>query len=64
MVLGFPMRRFTGESMLRIKTARRKVASTKQFIKEKIHAQSGRESRFHEVELALGWFGLRFGIGY
>jgi len=40
-----------------IKTARRKVASTKQFIKGKVHSPGGRAGRFQEVESALGCFG-------
>lgn len=36
-----PMRRFTGGSTLRLKIARRKVASPKQFIIAEVHSHGG-----------------------
>ena len=53
MVLGFP-ETYEIHVVLcpQIKTARRKVANTKQFIKVKVHSQGGRAGRFCEVESA------------
>ena len=51
-VLGFSMRRFTWGVPLRIKTARRKVASPRQFIKAKVHFQGGRVGRVPRWERA------------
>ena len=42
---GGPSTRFAWESRLTIKTARRKIASTKQFIKAKVQSQGGRVGR-------------------
>lgn len=39
-----------------IKTARRKVASTEQFIKATVYSQGGRGSSFLEIQPALRWF--------
>ena len=47
MVLAFPMK-FMWGSTLGIKTARRKVASTK-FIEAKVHSQGGGAGRFPEA---------------
>jgi len=67
LVFGFPTRRFMWGTSTGIKTARRRVASAKQFIKVKVHSQGGRAHRFLEIQLAprlfwnwilLGLFGL------
>lgn len=43
-----------------IKTTRRKVASIKQFIKEKVHAQGGRAGRFCLVGPVLNCLGTGY----
>ena len=43
-----------------IKTARRKVASRKQFVTVKVHSQVGRAGRFYQVGLALGCFWIEY----
>lgn len=55
LVLAFPMK-FMWGSTLGIKTARRKVASTK-FIEAKVHSQGGGAGRFPE---RLGCFGIGY----
>ena len=58
LALGFlPKRRFMWGSALRIKIARGKVASTKQFIKEKVHSEDRIEGRFPGVKLTPRLFG-------
>lgn len=47
-----------------IKTAGRKVASTKQFFKVMVHCQSERLVRFQEVEQALHCFGNWILLGF
>ena len=51
-ILGFPHEKIYMGIQARIKTAIREVASTKQFIKVKVHSQGWRAGRFWEVELA------------
>ena len=61
-VLGFPTLKIYVGIHGRIRTARRKVASTEQFIKAEVHSQGERAGRFPEVEPAQGclWIGYLF----
>ena len=43
-----------------IKKAKRKVTSTKQFVKARVHSQGGRRGGLFEVEPALGCFGIGY----
>ena len=55
-VFGFHTKKNHEGSHAPIKRATGKVASTKQFIKEKIHSHSGRAGRFWKVEKAPALF--------
>lgn len=60
LVLGFPSRRFKWLICAQIKTAKRKIASIKQFIKAEVYSQGGSEGVCHKMELTIG----SSGVGY
>lgn len=68
LVFGFPTRKFIWRTCTGNKTARRNVASTKQFIQVKVHSKGGRAGRFLEMQLASRLFWnwillVLFGLG-